>query len=106
MRPLSETYAGAPPLSTDLRDDLTWCLEEVTRQGFDVVVVDQTLPEQRRMGLTTVNVIVPGLVPIDFGWDRQRALHLDRVRTAPHAAGLVDHDLTEGELHRVPHPFP
>ena len=63
-------------------------------------------PEQRRLGLATVNVTVPGLVPIDFGWDRQRALHHPRVRTAPHAAGLLDHDLTDADLHRVPHPFP
>jgi ribosomal protein S12 methylthiotransferase accessory factor len=105
-RPLPAAYAGAPAPATDLRDDLTWCLEEVTGHGFDVVAVDQTLPEQRRMGLRTVNVLVPGLVPIDFGWDRQRALHLDRVRTAPRAAGLADHDLTDSDLHRVPHPFP
>lgn len=98
-------YHG-PPVAADLRDDLEWCLGEVTGQGFDVLVVDQTLPEQRRLGLATVNVLVPGLVPIDFGWDRQRALHLDRVRTAPRAAGLLDHDLTDTDLHRVPHPFP
>lgn len=105
--PVAATYDDdLPPLSTDLRDDLAWCLAEVTSQGFDVVVVDQTLPEQRRLGLATVNVTVPGLVPIDFGWDRQRALHHPRVRTAPHAAGLLDHDLTDADLHRVPHPFP
>lgn len=105
--PLATTYGvDLPPLSTDLRDDLAWCLAEVTSQGFDVVVVDQTLPEQRRLGLATVNVTVPGLVPIDFGWDRQRALHHPRVRTAPHTAGLLDHDLTDADLHRVPHPFP
>lgn len=71
-----------------------------------MIVVDQTLPEQRRLGLVTVNVIVPGLVPIDFGWDRQRALHLARVRIAPHVAGLRDRPLADADLHRVPHPFP
>jgi ribosomal protein S12 methylthiotransferase accessory factor len=104
-RPMS-SYVDAPPLHEDLHDDLAWCLDQVIGRGFDVVVVDQTLPEQRRLGLATVNVIVPGLVPIDFGWDRQRALHLPRVRTAPQAAGLRDHVLTTDELHRVPHPFP
>jgi ribosomal protein S12 methylthiotransferase accessory factor len=99
-------YDGAPPLHDDLREDLEWCLDAVTARGLDVIVVDQTLPEQRRLGLATVNVIVPGLVPIDFGWDRQRALHLSRVRTAPYAAGLRDHVLSADELHRVPHPFP
>ncbi|WP_051218511.1 TOMM precursor leader peptide-binding protein [Nocardioides insulae] len=106
VRSLAAAYPDAPPLHDDLRDDLVWCLGEVTGRGFDVVVVDQTLPEQRRLGLVTVNVIVPGLVPIDFGWDRQRALHMDRVRTAPREAGLCDRALTESDLHRVPHPFP
>jgi ribosomal protein S12 methylthiotransferase accessory factor len=99
-------YSAAPPLHDDLREDLAWCVEQVTGRGFDVVVVDQTLPEQRRLGLVTVNVIVPGLVPIDFGWDRQRALHLPRVRTAPQAAGLHHRPLEDADLHRVPHPFP
>ncbi len=100
------SYAGVPPLHDDLRDDLTWCVEALAGRGFDVIVVDQTLPEQRRLGLVTVNVIVPGLVPIDFGWDRQRALHLARVRIAPHVAGLRDRPLADADLHRVPHPFP
>jgi ribosomal protein S12 methylthiotransferase accessory factor len=108
-RSLADTYPStrpAPPLADDLYDDLAWCLNELIGRGFDVIVVDQTLPQQRRLGLSTVNVIVPGLVPIDFGWDRQRALHLSRVRTAPYDAGLTTHPLTDGDLHRVPHPFP
>ena len=106
VRSLAAVYADRAPPHSDLRDDLAWCLERVHRAGFDVLVDDQTLPEQRRLGLVTVNVIVPGLVPIDFGWDRQRALHLPRVRNAPVAAGLRDRALTDADLHRVPHPFP
>jgi ribosomal protein S12 methylthiotransferase accessory factor len=107
--PLSAVYAAdrpAPPLSHDLAEDLRWCVEVVAGAGFDVLVVEQTLPEQRSLGLATVNVIVPGLLPIDFGWERQRALHMPRLRTALREAGLVDHDLGDDELHRVPHPFP
>jgi ribosomal protein S12 methylthiotransferase accessory factor len=69
-------------------------------------VVNQTLDLQRELGLHTVSVIVPGLLPIDFGWARQRAPHMPRMRTAPRAAGLVDRDLTLADLHLVPHPFP
>jgi ribosomal protein S12 methylthiotransferase accessory factor len=95
-----------PPLSDDLAEDLRRCVDMVAAAGFDVLVVDQTLPEQRALGVATVNVIVPGLLPIDFGWERQRALHMPRLRTALREAGLVDHDLGEQDLHRVPHPFP
>jgi len=56
--------------------------------------------------LRTASVIVPGLVPIDFGWARQRALQMKRTRTARAEAGLRDRDLRADELNPAPHPFP
>ncbi|MGW7203072.1 TOMM precursor leader peptide-binding protein [Streptomyces sp. NPDC054837] len=107
-RSMSELYANGsvPPVSDDLRDDLMRCVEAVTDAGFDVVVVDQTMPEQRDLGLTTVGVIVPGLLPIDFGWTRQRALGMPRLRTALREAGLRDRDLVPADFNPAPHPFP
>ncbi|MFI8813523.1 MULTISPECIES: TOMM precursor leader peptide-binding protein [unclassified Streptomyces] len=96
----------AIPVSDDLREDLDRCVEAVTGAGFDVIVVDQTMPEQRALGLTTVSVIVPGLLPIDFGWSRQRALGMPRLRTALREAGLREGDLTDADLNPAPHPFP
>ncbi|MET9415838.1 TOMM precursor leader peptide-binding protein [Streptomyces klenkii] len=107
--PMAELYApGARmlPVSDDLRDDVERCVEAVTGAGFDVIVVDQTLPEQRDLGLHTVCVIVPGLLPIDFGWQRQRALRMPRMRTALHAAGLRERELRADDLNPAPHPFP
>ncbi|MEV4877659.1 TOMM precursor leader peptide-binding protein [Streptomyces cyaneofuscatus] len=94
------------PVSDDLREDLQRCVDAVTAAGFDVVVVDQTMPEQRALGLTTVSVLVPGLLPIDFGWSRQRALRMPRLRTALREAGLRTADLTDADLNPAPHPFP
>ncbi|MFE9096916.1 TOMM precursor leader peptide-binding protein [Streptomyces sp. NPDC007264] len=105
-QPMGETYAAVPRRSGDLREDLERCLAEVTDAGFDVVVVDQTLPEQRDLGLCTVKVFVPGLIPIDFGWERQRALLMPRMRTALREAGLRDRDLRPEDLNPAPHPFP
>nr|WP_239161013.1 TOMM precursor leader peptide-binding protein [Virgisporangium ochraceum] len=105
--PVAEAYARlAPPHPDDLGADLDRCVRAVTDAGLDVVVVDQTTPEQRDLGLHTAGVTVPGLLPIDFGWDRQRALTMPRLRTAAHRAGLADHDLRDGDLHLVPHPYP
>ena len=107
--PLAERLAArpAPPVSTvDVAEDVRTAVAQVSAAGFDVVVVDQTTPEQRDLGLHTVKVIVPGLVPIDFGWLRQRAPLLPRVRTALRAAGLRDRDLRPDELNPAPHPFP
>lgn len=97
--------AGLAP-SADLREDLERCVAAVAAAGFDVIVVDQTVPEQRDLGAVTVSVLVPGLVPIDFGWSRQRALHLPRLRTAPRQAGRRDRDLEAADLNPAPHPFP
>ncbi|MFD3974214.1 TOMM precursor leader peptide-binding protein [Streptomyces cyaneofuscatus] len=107
-----ELYGDGPgarpvlPVSDDLREDLQRCVDAVTGAGFDVVVVDQTMPEQRALGLTTVSVLVPGLLPIDFGWSRQRALRMPRLRTALREAGLRTADLTDADLNPAPHPFP
>ena len=95
-RPLAEAFGPAAPRTGDLRDDLARCVDLVTAAGLDTIVVDQTAPEQRRLGLHTAGVIVPGLVPIDFGWSRQRVLHLPRLRAVTQVA----------EPHRAPHPFP
>ncbi|MFD8795861.1 TOMM precursor leader peptide-binding protein [Streptomyces vinaceus] len=92
--------------SRDVREGLAWCVDAVAAEGFDVVVVDQTLPEQRVLGLHTVSVLVPGLLPIDFGWSRQRALGMPRLRTALRAAGLRERDLEPADLNPAPHPFP
>ncbi|MGW0087124.1 TOMM precursor leader peptide-binding protein [Streptomyces sp. NPDC003393] len=105
----AELFAGwqeRRPRTGDLRDDLLLLRDLLSGVGCDVIAVDQTTPEQRRIGLRTVATLAPGLLPIDFGWQRQRALHMPRLRTAPHRAGLVPAPLGEEDLRRVPHPFP
>ncbi|MFD7639767.1 TOMM precursor leader peptide-binding protein [Kitasatospora sp. NPDC059795] len=105
-RPVSTLRDGSIAPSDDLREDLRHCVDAVAAAGFDVVVVDQTMPEQRASGLHTASVLVPGLLPIDFGWQRQRALTMPRLRTAPREAGLRPHDLRTDQLNPAPHPFP
>ncbi|QES52076.1 cyclodehydratase [Streptomyces venezuelae] len=105
IRTLDELY-GDRPATTDLREDLLSVVGELTGAGHDVIVVDQTTPEQRRIGLRTVCALVPGLLPIDFGWSRQRAPFMPRLRTAARRGGLRAHDLADDEIRMVPHPFP
>ncbi|MEU8518858.1 TOMM precursor leader peptide-binding protein [Streptomyces sp. NBC_01216] len=94
------------PRTGDLRDDVAVVRDALVGAGHDVVVVDQTSPEQERMGLRTVCTVVPGLLPIDFGWNRQRALLMPRLRTALRRGGHRARDLTDADVHRAPHPFP
>ncbi|GAA2094614.1 hypothetical protein GCM10009801_62830 [Streptomyces albiaxialis] len=107
-RPVDELYRGwsaRRPRNADLSDDLRHCRDLLTARGFDTVVVDQTGPEQAALGLRTVRVLVPGLLPIDFGAARQRAALMPRARTALRRAGLRDSDLAPAELNPAPHPF-
>ncbi|WKV70437.1 TOMM precursor leader peptide-binding protein [Streptomyces sp. PCS3-D2] len=110
VRTMDELYRSwteyGRPRTGDLRDDLRCVVDELVRAGHDVVTVDQTTPEQRRIGLHTVCAVVPGLLPIDFGWARQRAPHLPRLRTAPRRAGMRTADLADADVRRIPHPFP
>ncbi|MFJ9077472.1 TOMM precursor leader peptide-binding protein [Streptomyces sp. NPDC102278] len=101
---LTWSNASGDGVSTDIREDLERCVGVVTGAGFDVVVVDQTLPEQRALGLHTVSVLVPGLLPIDFGWSRQRALGMPRLREFTRAAGAGDREAVD--FNPAPHPFP
>ncbi|MFG2196458.1 TOMM precursor leader peptide-binding protein [Streptomyces sp. NPDC048639] len=100
--PLAETFAdweAVRPRTGDLRDDLLFVRDALVRAGHDVIAVDQTSPEQERMGLHTVSTTVPGLLPLDFGWTRQRALRMPRLWAALEKAGRTG-------AKEVPHPFP
>lgn len=46
------------------------------RLGYDTggYVRVQTLPHEGSLGLKTVTVVGPTLLPVDFGWDCRRAL--------------------------------
>lgn len=107
--PLAEVFAdwdAVRPRTGDLRDDLALLTDALADAGHDVIAVDQTTPEQARAGLSTVATAVPGLLPIDFGWTRQRALTMDRLRTGLRTAGRRPDDLPADAVHLAPHPFP
>ncbi|WP_432837573.1 TOMM precursor leader peptide-binding protein [Dactylosporangium sp. CA-092794] len=96
---VDDLYAGwrrDRPVTDDLTDDLRMLVDQVVRLGSDVIVVDQTCPEQHRAGVHTTAVIAPGLLPIDFGWARQRAPHHPRLLAR----------LAGRSPHPHPHPFP
>ncbi|MFE3761157.1 TOMM precursor leader peptide-binding protein [Streptomyces sp. NPDC059104] len=105
-RTLREAFADwSPPRHDDLRDQLLHYVDMVRTVARDVIVVEQTCPEQEGARVSTAAVIAPGLVPIDFGWDYQRAPHTERLRTAAWRAGKRSRPLAEDEIHRHPHPF-
>lgn len=107
--PFDECYAEwqeKRPQSLDLRDDLLYCVQLILDRGMDVIAVDLTSPEQEHMGLNTFKVIVPGLLPIEFGGKRVRVYDLPRLKTAPRIAGYLSKDFDLADFNTDPHPFP
>lgn len=94
------------PRNWDLRADLQYGIEQLGALDIDCIVVDQTAPELKGTGLRVVRVLAPGLVPIDFGWNRHRIFALSRLRTAPLAAGYPETVFDPSALNFAPHPFP
>ena len=106
---MAELYRGidrrrAP--ADDLRDDLERCIDDVGRGGLrrDRRRPDHC-PSRRDLGLHTVSVLVPGLLPIDFGWQRQRALHSPRLARALARRASRPRSAPD-ELHRLRTPSP
>ncbi|WP_181446606.1 TOMM precursor leader peptide-binding protein [Streptomyces sp. NTH33] len=98
------------PSTLDLTDDVTFLLERIREAGSDVLAIDQTCPEQAAAGIHTLCVLAPGLIPIDFGWERQRALGHPRLRAFLEGGLAEIHSRAEGfgptGLNPRPHPFP
>ncbi|HEY2324723.1 MAG TPA: TOMM precursor leader peptide-binding protein [Thermoanaerobaculia bacterium] len=79
-------------LSRDLAVAAQALIDTVTAAGFDVIAVDQTAPEQRPFGLSTVKVLVPGLLPMSYCHFLRRTTGSPRLQTV-------------GEINPFPHPF-
>ncbi len=82
-------------------------VQSVVNHGFSVYVVDATdwkldllLPEHRYI----VRVIIPGLVPLSFGYNLE-PLGMHRIYNVPHDLGYRENKIKFHELNRFPHPF-
>jgi ribosomal protein S12 methylthiotransferase accessory factor len=90
----------------DLTDDLQDILQVFRRLNLDVIVVDQTAPEIIRNGLYCVKVLIPGMLPMTFGYHLTRVIGLERVLRVPVELGYAKQPLTLEQLNPHPHPFP
>ncbi|MGQ0837535.1 TOMM precursor leader peptide-binding protein [Actinokineospora sp.] len=110
MDELYRSWLAERPATLDLADDVRHLVRLIAGTGSDVIAIDQTCPEQRLAGAHTVGVIAPGLVPIDFGWLRQRAPHHPRLHAFLDGGlgqgGAPGHPATPTGRNPHPHPFP
>jgi ribosomal protein S12 methylthiotransferase accessory factor len=94
------------PTSMDLRDDLRTLIDSYLRRGIDLIVVDQTTPEQALQHFSCVKVIMPGMLPMTFGHRYRRQSGFQRLYQLPYQLGYRTRPLTDAELNPHPHPFP
>ncbi|WP_047155541.1 TOMM precursor leader peptide-binding protein, partial [Aneurinibacillus tyrosinisolvens] len=90
----------------DLTDDLRDMLDVFRPLNLDVIVVDQTTPEIMRNGLYCVKVLIPGMLPMTFGYHLTRVTGLERVLRVPMKLGYAKQLLPIEQLNPHPHPFP
>ncbi|XEC94206.1 TOMM precursor leader peptide-binding protein [Paenibacillus tarimensis] len=90
----------------DLTEDLKAVLQEFRRLNLEVIVVDQTTPDIARNGLHCVKVLIPGMLPMTFGYHLTRLTGLERVLKVPVELGYAKQPLTPQQLNPHPHPFP
>ncbi|MGT2834947.1 YcaO-like family protein [Streptococcus hyointestinalis] len=83
------------------RSYLKELIQRVLEKYDDVFVVNLTSKEMEELGIYTVKVIVPGLLPITFGVQNER-ISMSRINRERSRRGLKE----MGMVNSYPHPFP
>jgi ribosomal protein S12 methylthiotransferase accessory factor len=99
-RPLSQSAAWRPE-SLEEGGPLKALVSALDGIGLESYAVIAPSPLAERMSVHVVATLVPGLIPIDFGWNRQRAPQMARTREL---AQLFTGDPSAG-LWKEPHPL-
>ncbi|MEB1809724.1 MAG: TOMM precursor leader peptide-binding protein [Bacillaceae bacterium] len=105
LRTFAEEFKE-PPANADLKEDLEEILQRFRRLNLDVIVVDQTSSVTKRNGLHCVKVLIPGMLPMTFGYHLTRVKGLERVLNVPMQLGYEKKPLVYEQLNPLPHPFP
>lgn len=105
MRAFAQEF-GVTPKHGDLTEDLKAMIDKFLQLHMDVIVVDQSTPELRRNGLHCVKVLMPGMLPMTFGYQFTRLAGLERALRVPAELGYTERPLRPEELNAHPHPFP
>lgn len=96
-----------PDVSTGrVLGDLNYCIDRLSEQGLEVIVVEITTPDILEVGMRVVRVLVPGLVPL-HGNHLRPFLGARRLFEVPHQLGWERSGWSPGQgLNPFPHPFP
>lgn len=90
--------------SADLGEELQRMVQKILAAGCDVIAVDQTAPDERKYGLHTFKVLIPGALSPCWGDQRRRMQHLSRLDNAVRQNWPKDSSATP-IANPIPHPF-
>jgi ribosomal protein S12 methylthiotransferase accessory factor len=89
----------------DKKKDLKFCIDLLKKKGYDIIVVNITLPDISELGLYVVRVFVPEALPLRVGVDQYPGGGR-RLYEVPKKLKYRCRNTTERELNPNPHPFP
>jgi len=89
---------------SQVQEELSTVVDRLSRRGYQVIVVDCSVPMIRDLGLHVVKVLIPGLQPLHSG-HRYAALGGERLYQVARLMGLARRDRSRDELNPWPHPF-
>lgn len=90
----------------DIAADLSAMLTAARRDGQEVFVADHTTSELHRLGLRCVKAIVPGTVPMTFGYRHRRLPPPETLNAFRARNGISQRVFPSEEVRHEPHPFP
>jgi ribosomal protein S12 methylthiotransferase accessory factor len=96
-----EAWPESWPRHADLGQDLQELVGRLGEAELEVLIADQTPRLLRAEGLHVVRAIVPGILPLGFGYQRRRTEGAPRLLTAPARMGYG----RPTALNPWPHPF-
>lgn len=106
VRSLGECRERLPDaLHIDLAQELEVDCAKVLDVATDIIVVDQTFEELRKLGLSAAKVLVPGLMPVTFG-HQYRRIDTERLNRYARYRGVADPKFTLANVNPYPHNFP
>lgn len=95
-----------PGSGTSVAADLAQTLDACRAAELEPIAVRTQTPLADAVGARCWKVVVPGLIPIDFGFSYQRALRMPRLAQVAKKFNAGHGYSTEFAPYIVPHPFP
>lgn len=92
-------------INSGISTDLDKCIQMLKSKNLDVIYVDVTTDDVRKLGFHVVKVLIPGMIDLNVR-QKYRLLGGKRIYQVPKHMGFSNKENDEDELNKDPHPFP